>query len=439
MSNEEVNVVEEVKAVEVDEVDEEVEDKARIPFLFTYCFMVSVIAWAVTLIIGKGCGLLTENYIAVLCSYVIWVLAAIMGGFSARKLVLLKPVKKQANKNERKPPIKNSEKFKKKEQQKIEKRKKIQKKKKELIQEDFDNIEQPLALRSGTVRGFLIISTVIMVISYLIFEMNIPLHFLIAFNIILLYYEIKPAEILPKQFVIDIPEKYATLDRMPKVSKFIDDMVDRMEQIQKDTNRLITYLDKTSNELSTKGEAFLEKVEERVDNFLEYANKFTVKGKTFFEQISLMLLLILIAVFSAMYIEASTDQFNAITISLAAFLAAVSIGFGVNISEIMGKKLKNKLKNAKDAIITSVEKIRDALVNFSTKKDDIITGITDALNKFKRTNILTFLPKDIVACISVNVMAYICGVSLFMPTLLLSEFLLIGIEFIIGYYFLTKK
>ena len=45
----------------------------------------------------------------------------------------------------------------------------------------------------------------------------------------------------------------------------------------------------------------------------------------------------------------------------------------------------------------------------------------------------------IVAFISVNLMIFISGIVLLVPSIISNQWVLIGIEFIIGYYFMTKK
>lgn len=327
-----------------------------------------------------------------------------------------------------------------------------------------------LALPSGVVRGFLIIILILVAISYVIFNMDIPLHFLIALNIILLYYEIKPEEVLPKKFVVEIPEKYGTIDRIPRVSKTIDNIEKKLKIIKEESDQLldgwIEKLNKAKDLMSNEAEkaqnlikAVKKEVEESEDlellkknmkSFYNFVDNFTVKGKTILEQIGLMFLLLSIGFFSIWYIETSEDPFNAITIALSAFLAAVAIAFGLNLQEILVKFMEKPLNDAFDTVkkgINSfkrefdkcVDEVKEATKTVGAYKDKVIKEIEAVLNTFRQSNILMIFPKDIVACISINFVAYLCAIAMYMPVVYLTEFVLVGIEFVIGYYFMTKK
>ncbi|MFW9972391.1 MAG: hypothetical protein ACFFDF_19560 [Candidatus Odinarchaeota archaeon] len=378
------------------------EDKIKnFPFLYLYCLMISFFCWVYTVEFGIRFGLITRNKVAFLTIWGIWAFTIIIGGIATAGLYGISSKHTEAKKEE--------------------------------------YIEQSLALCSGSVRGYLIICLLIVSAFYLIFQQALPLHFLIAFNIILLYYEIKPEEVLPKQFVVEIPENYATLDRMPKVSKFVDDVIKKLEMIRDETDDFLKNFKNELDNLSKKGEEALKDLIDKAKNLIDHTKKFSVKGKTFFEQIGLMVLLVSIGVFSGLYIETSADPSNIITISLAAFLAAISIGFGLNLSELMVNGLKGHFEESMKKLKEGTKEIQKFLEGIKKYEDKILRTIEELRKEFRKKNILTFLPQDIVACISINAMAYLSSVALLIPTMFLSEIVLIGMEFIIGYYFLTKK
>ncbi|MFX1569925.1 MAG: hypothetical protein ACFFCV_16345, partial [Promethearchaeota archaeon] len=393
------------------------------------CYITSITAWAITLVIGNMNNLVIINersWIAL----VSFTLAAIMGAYAARRWVYPNTT-------------------------------------------DLKKLKEPkhtLTLPSGSVRGFLILCMILMVISYVFFNMDVPLHFLIALNIILLYYEIKPEEVLPKQFVAEIPEKYGTIDRIPRVSTTIDNIEAKLEilceEIDQELTKWTTRIEKLKediNEDEKNAQNLIDKIKEKYEEneniktlkknlkaFYKFVDNFTVKGKTIIEQIGLMILLVSIGIFSIYYIESSGDPFNAITISFAAFLAAVAIAFGLNLQEILVKYMETPLSDAFTNVKKGINEVRNKINNYIDKAKDALEGVSkyqknlkqeieNLLETFRNSNLLMILPKDIVACISINFIAYLCGIAVFIPTVYLTEYLLIGIEFVIGYYFMTKK
>ena len=86
---------------------------------------------------------------------------------------------------------------------------------------NFKNVEESLMLRNGSVRAFLILCLISLMIAYIYESQPLPIPLLVAFSIILVYYEIKPEDVLPKNFIVSVPENYGTIKRMPVVSTII--------------------------------------------------------------------------------------------------------------------------------------------------------------------------------------------------------------------------
>ena len=96
----------------------------------------------------------------------------------------------------------------------------------------LDNAGQSLLIRKGSVRAFLMLSIILIIIPYVLANSGtsipIPVPFLVALSIILVYYEIKPEDVLPKEFIVKIPEKYGTISRMPVLSTLIDKAIEKI-------------------------------------------------------------------------------------------------------------------------------------------------------------------------------------------------------------------
>ena len=323
--------------------------------------------------------------------------------------------------------------------------------------DNTNNIEESLLVRGGSVRAFLIVSIICIIIPYAISRSGepipIPVPFLVAFSIILIYYEIKPEDILPKSFLVQIPDNYGTISRMPIISSVIDKAYDTIENIEKKIREIKEnasfYLDEGENLFKT-----LKKVwDEKLDDLMNRINNLTIKSKNIFEQAGIILLLIFIAALNLSFIGLRTDPLDGLVIASASLLSVISIIFGINIQKIILNGVKKKVDNVflevskalyitKNVLETGIvieELVNGEKVEVVNLKDVNLDKIKVALEEVKKKNILTFFPKDIVAAITVNLMVLISGLLIMIPAFLVNQWVLLGIEFIIGYYFISKK
>lgn len=324
----------------------------------------------------------------------------------------------------------------------------------EIKKSSLVNESSSFMLRAGTIRGFLMVVISIVTIFYVLSVSIVPLNFIIALNIILLYYEIKPEEVLPTKFVSKIPEKYGTIDRMPRVSNAIEDIKLKLNKINKEVDKILEDIEnkftviidkaeKSIKVLNKETQQKVDKLDKNLDKFSEVVDNYVIKGKSFVEQLGLFFLLILVALLSLWVINESADPFDTISISFAAILAAVSIASGLNIQEMMVNKLKNKLNESFELVINGIDQVKssflDTFEEIKKKKDDTIKKAQNMLDEFLASNVLIYFPKDIVAGFSINFMVCIVSIMFIFPIFLSNDVFLIAIEFIIGYYFLTKK
>ncbi len=302
-----------------------------------------------------------------------------------------------------------------------------------------DREKETLILPGGIVRGILMISVTFVSLYYIFTLLTIPLHFIIILNIILVYYGIKPKDVLPKQFVVDIPEMYGTISRMPIIPDLIENVEDRLKDIEDWTLRLLREFKKDVTKLTRKVENLREKVNAKIDSFTDLVSTLTVKSKSLLEQIGLIIILIITIVLSALFISSSNQPLDFLNIILASTIALITIAFGINIQEIMMNHIKPWINCQFNEIIGGLTIITDSVEELSDDILNTIEKIEDQLDKIKTTNFLMYLPKDLVASISVNGMVAICGLMFILPIIAFNQVFLIIIEFIIGYYFMTKK
>jgi len=146
-----------------------------------------------------------------------------------------------------------------------------------------------------------------------------------------------------------------------------------------------------------------------------------------------------IGIFLIWYIETYNEPLDAITILLAAFLSALSIAFGTNLQDIMAKYVQSHIRNSKIFIEQAFFKINQILIDVNQLSGETISKIQKEINNVRESNVMIYLPKDIVAVFSILFVTFLGGLILVLPELVFNEFLLLILEFIIGYYFITKK
>jgi len=167
---------------------------------------------------------------------------------------------------------------------------KVQEKKLKKLEDQitFQNEEESLMLRKGSIRAFLILCFILTIFIYMLDGNTIPIPFLVALSIILVYYEIKPEDVLPKEFIIKIPDKYGTISRMPVVSTIIEKAIgkltilkDKLEKIEVDfTNGTQAAIDEFTR---------IRKIyEDQLDTLMDNIDNLVVKRKNKWEQAGLI-------------------------------------------------------------------------------------------------------------------------------------------------------
>ncbi|GAI69971.1 unnamed protein product, partial [marine sediment metagenome] len=103
------------------------------------------------------------------------------------------------------------------------------------------------------------------------------------------------------------------------------------------------------------------------------------------------------------------------------------------------KYVQPHIRNSKIIIEQSFFEVSQILTGVKNITGETILMIQKEINNVRESNLMIYLPKDIIATISILFMMFLGGLLLILPEVVLSEFFLLILEFIIGYYFITKK
>ena len=287
------------------------------------------------------------------------------------------------------------------------------------------------------------LSIILIIIPYFLANsgtsISIPIPFLVALSIILVYYEIKPEDVLPKEFIVKIPEKYGTISRMPVLSTIIDKAIEKIEFIKKKLGNLEADATAAGKNLENEFKRLKEVWDKQLDKLSDNIDNVLIKKTNKWEQAGLMGLLLFIAFANIWFIGTRADPLDALSIASASLLSVVSIAFGINIQELMLAKLKDHMDIVFLEINKAIYTARNVISDTFAMAKKIVDDIKTELDEVKKKNLLTFFPKDIVAVITIILMTFISGLIILIPEFSANQWLLIGIEFIIGYYFMTKK
>ncbi|GAI70443.1 unnamed protein product, partial [marine sediment metagenome] len=174
------------------------------------------------------------------------------------------------------------------------------------------NYRQSFSISPGTVRFFLII-WVIAILGFYVFIKGLtepPIHFIIAFNIILAYYGITSKDILPTPLQVSIPTDYGTLKRYKPLDEFLDKTNNFLEDIKDQVIDIVCNFEAIGDSYEDKANKYLTDIKEEIDQFTILVKKLSVKGKTVIEQIGLLILLVVIGIFSIWYIETYSEPLD---------------------------------------------------------------------------------------------------------------------------------
>jgi hypothetical protein len=308
------------------------------------------------------------------------------------------------------------------------------------------NETDTFALSSGVVRGFLIIAISVAVLYYLFgLSSVLPVQLVLVFNVILVYYGIKPKEVLPTQLQAQIPEDFGTISSIPGVkgsANILKENLTRMET---------AILDEIENELTLVGnaasqaEVLREKIKAKINALTEKVNMLTISGKKGLEQYALVVLLVVIGIVNVFYLGSNgnslDDLLKGINLFAAAMLAAIGVGLGKSIQGLLIAPMKKKIEETFDKVLFSLAKIKDTLTNTNNKVTSVFDEIRGIIDLLLDSNFLSFVPADIVACVSIGSMIAISGVLMLLPVVIVSglkDIFLLLLEFIVAAYFVEK-
>ncbi len=336
---------------------------------------------------------------------------------------------------------------------------------------DYD----PLNLQAGSIRFFLLALVAIVFGYYLIAIPNIissPLFptigsLIVILNIVLIYYGFKPQEFLPKEFVSqNVPDKplsnYYLIENVPGLRNIFDAVeqdVDTccqevIEKIDGASQILVTGQNVATTFIADTRDAITNPIEDASNRFFNTLLKFpeTKPNQGIFDRWNYFILLVIIVIINLFYQPSLSTEVNVVS-------SAIIVGVGVVAGKVIDraffdgilrnvqkpiKQLLQRLREKANLLVDIVNSAGNALDQFlgalKTAVGNFQKDIKQKIQEFKQSTFLDYLPTDLAALVSLCAMALGCVTILALPIdWAWVPTVLVGMEFIVSYYFTSKK
>jgi len=297
----------------------------------------------------------------------------------------------------------------------------------------------PLYIKEGLVRLFQIVLIFLIFIYYIFLQINalvsvVPVGLLVVVNAILAYFGFTTSETLPEGYVLeslnkDVPPNKKLLrslsaiknaisqfetnlkDTLDLIDKFIDDSVGKASQILDDLNVRIEEIEKISN------------------NIPSY-----IFARDTFDKYNYLILVILLAI-----INLITQPAFAIPsyVALPTF-SIFGILIGISARNKINGTISNKLIDNIETFRKKLEPIRDNITSISSIADDFREEINQVFEEFKDRNFMNFLPANYSSILSIGFVSFL-SLFIFILPLPAPETLFTTMQWFVLYYFTTKQ
>jgi hypothetical protein len=320
------------------------------------------------------------------------------------------------------------------------------------ISKEYSNESNSSNMWEGTVRGVLIVYTIIVAGFFAWRDFsnpeNIPGHLIIVLGLILAYYKIEPNEVLPPPLVSTTsgssPTPKTNLDLInsfPKLKKAIKLVEEKKEAIFEKIEEELTNKGLKVSDTISKLSAIEGTITNNIKDIENLTEKLTIEVKSRVESIGLICLMLFIAFVNALYLGSGTTDgsFEPVKIIASSIFAGVGIATGKAIDDLLYRNVRKPISNAFQKLNSGLKEVENFFKDTTKKIEDFENILKDRINRFKNQNFLNYFSPHISAIISINVMACLGIILLLNPLLSINNPLFVGMEFIISYYFVSKK
>ncbi|MFX1294956.1 MAG: hypothetical protein ACFFD2_08915 [Promethearchaeota archaeon] len=311
---------------------------------------------------------------------------------------------------------------------------------KKILQPDYGKAHfDPLYIREGLVRLFLIVLIFVVFIYFILLEITdqvtiIPAGLLVVVNAILAYFGFTPSDVLPKDYVIeslnlDVPTNKKLLSSLP----IVKDALNQFEVKFKETTEAIELLVKKS---SSQVNEVISQLEERINDVEKISNNmpFFTFSRDPFDKYNYMILIILLAIINIV----AQPAFD-----IPSYIALPTFSiFGI----LIGMSARNKINGSiSNNISEDIQALKKELVAYKEKISSVPEITSEALEElhqvyeaFIKSNFLEFLPANYSSILSIGFVSFL-SLFMFILPLPIPEAIFTTTQWFVIYYFTTKQ
>ncbi len=301
-----------------------------------------------------------------------------------------------------------------------------------------------LYLPEGTIRGFsaIVLSTAVL---FYIFNSwagnpvpNIPPHLFLIFLVVLSYYGLKPNDILPKKYVIPIPEDFGKVSRIPPLDSGLKQLSSRLEDLEHYLTGVKAKITSFANAVGKQAEDIRLEINNELNDLANIAQKYRVSVTGIWEKVGVIMLLIVVALICGFAIQYDPSAGN-IGYVLGPIAGIISIITGIDTSDFLQNRLKGEINGI---FLNFEEKVGEIKVKLESSVQAAITVIKtlrESIMQFRQRSLLDYMSKHLVGGLSVGIMTFFSLVIFLWPAGDFNAFSLVMLEVVVGFYFVTKK
>lgn len=297
----------------------------------------------------------------------------------------------------------------------------------------------PLYIREGLVRLFLIVLIFIVFICYIFLELNnivsiIPVGLLVVVNAILGYFGFKPTEALPKDYVIeslnlDVPTNKKLLGSLPLVKDALNELEVRFKETIDAIDQLIKKATVSVNEV-------ISTLEERIEDIEKIANNmpYYTFSRDPFDKYNYLILVVMLAIINIV----AQPAFNIPSYIALPTFSIFGILIGVSARGKISGNISNNILEDLQAFKKELNAYKETLSSIAEFSSELQKELNQLYEAFITSNFLEFLPANYSSILSIGFVSFL-SLFIFILPLPIPEAIFTTMQWFMIYYFTTKQ
>ena len=297
----------------------------------------------------------------------------------------------------------------------------------------------PLYIREGLVRLYLIMLIFFVFIHYIFLELNgivleIPAGLLVVVNAILAYFGFRTTEVLPKDYVIeslnvDVPTNRKLLTSLPLVKDALNEFEVRFKEG-------LETIDKLLETSALKVEEVVSMLDSRLEDLKKVSNNmpFSSFSRDPFDRYNYLLLVVLLAIINII----AQPVFNIPAYIALPTFSIFGILIGISARNKINGGISNDILQDVSDMNHELERFKEELISAREFTSEQRTELQQLYEAFLTSNFLEFLPSNYSSLLSIGFVSFL-SLFIFILPIPIPDTIFTTMQWFIIYYFTTKQ